>query len=337
MNVTGVADLSVDVAILGSPDLHAIVISSGVHGVEGPFGAAVQLAWMDAQRGQPVNARFVLIHALNPYGYALGRRVNEDNIDLNRNFLGDGDGDGDGDGELIVADVQCNVPRNRDYARFDALLNPKAPPKRIDLFLIQALAYLAREGKQRLQSAIVTGQYEFAQGLFYGGDGPSVSVNIVQNNITRWIGGAPAVCHLDFHTGLGRFGQCQLLVQVLPDSTEYAWYCNTFSEYELVPTETNNTKAYQANGAMGNWLTQCFGDRPYRFLTAEFGTYSARKMLASLRAENQAFHHSPFDSEIRARERLRLERCFCPPSPRWRCAVVEKGLTLIQQATFNIV
>ena len=333
MNVTGVADLSVDVAILGSPDLPAIVISSGVHGVEGPFGAAVQLAWMDAQRGQPVNARFVLIHALNPYGYALGRRVNEDNIDLNRNFLGDGDGDG----ELIVADVQCNVPRNRDYARFDALLNPKAPPKRIDLFLIQALAYLAREGKQRLQSAIVTGQYEFAQGLFYGGDGPSVSVNIVQNNITRWIGRAPAVCHLDFHTGLGRFGQCQLLVQVLPDSTEYAWYCNTFSEYELVPTETNNTKAYQANGAMGNWLTQCFGDRPYRFLTAEFGTYSALKMLASLRAENQAFHHSPFDSEVRARERLRLERCFCPPSPRWRCAVVEKGLTLIQQATFNIV
>ncbi len=28
----------------------------------------------------------VLIHALNPYGFATGRRVNEENIDINRLF-----------------------------------------------------------------------------------------------------------------------------------------------------------------------------------------------------------------------------------------------------------
>jgi predicted deacylase len=28
----------------------------------------------------------ILIHALNPYGFAWLRRVNEDNVDLNRNF-----------------------------------------------------------------------------------------------------------------------------------------------------------------------------------------------------------------------------------------------------------
>ena len=33
------------------------------------------------------NLSIVLLHASNPYGFAWGRRVNEDNVDLNRNFV----------------------------------------------------------------------------------------------------------------------------------------------------------------------------------------------------------------------------------------------------------
>ena len=36
--------------------------------------------------------RCVLLHALNPFGFAWRRRVNEDNVDLNRNFLLDDEG-----------------------------------------------------------------------------------------------------------------------------------------------------------------------------------------------------------------------------------------------------
>ena len=32
------------------------------------------------------------MHALNPYGFAVVRRVNESNVDLNRNFLSHPDG-----------------------------------------------------------------------------------------------------------------------------------------------------------------------------------------------------------------------------------------------------
>ena len=41
-------DLTIDVAIFGNPDASkAVVISSGLHGVEGLFGSAVQLATID--------------------------------------------------------------------------------------------------------------------------------------------------------------------------------------------------------------------------------------------------------------------------------------------------
>jgi hypothetical protein len=35
----------------------------------------------------PPDVTLVLVHAVNPYGFHNDRRVNEDNIDLNRNFL----------------------------------------------------------------------------------------------------------------------------------------------------------------------------------------------------------------------------------------------------------
>jgi Protein of unknown function (DUF2817) len=83
--------LTIDVAILGAPKpKRAIVLSSGVHGVEGLFGSAVQLAFLERMATQwepPLGGAVVLIHAVNPYGFAWLRRFNEDNVDLNRNFL----------------------------------------------------------------------------------------------------------------------------------------------------------------------------------------------------------------------------------------------------------
>ena len=39
-------DLTIDVAVIGQSNKPAVVISSGVHGVEGFFGSAIQLALM---------------------------------------------------------------------------------------------------------------------------------------------------------------------------------------------------------------------------------------------------------------------------------------------------
>src|SRR5438128_436045 len=83
-------DLSVDVGWFGAaePD-HVLVHSSGIHGVEGFAGSAIQLQIIDALPAIAENAALVLVHVLNPYGMAWLRRVNEENVDLNRNCLED--------------------------------------------------------------------------------------------------------------------------------------------------------------------------------------------------------------------------------------------------------
>ena len=321
LHVDAHSDLSVDVAQFGAPGLPTVVVSSGLHGVECSSGAAVQLAWMAARPKPPHRVRIVLVHSLNPYGFVHGRRVDESNVDINRNFI-----------DVDEFTYNQGTPFSSDYARFDSLLNPPYPPTPVDGFLCQALGYLVKEGKAGLQRSIVIGQYEFERGLFYGGSEPSNTACLVKDKMQDWIGDAPDVCHLDFHTGLGRFARCQLLVQATPASSRWAWYEQAFGQSELVPTETTDSSAYQANGAMGNWLVNHFSDRPYRFLTAEFGTYSPLKMLGALRKENQAYHFSPPGSRTRHLARQQLERCFCPPSARWRGAVVTRGVSLIEQA-----
>src|SRR5205814_8455032 len=84
-------ELTIDVAVLGVKDpTWSLIVSSGLHGVEGFFGSALQTAYVRQVRRQDVfdsKGQLVLIHAINPFGFFALRRVNEDNIDLNRNFL----------------------------------------------------------------------------------------------------------------------------------------------------------------------------------------------------------------------------------------------------------
>ncbi len=87
-------ELAIDVATIGADDAPTVVTSSGVHGVEGFFGLAVQHAILVRLRQARAesNIRHVLIHGVNPFGFSRIRRFNEENVDLNRNFLtNDGD------------------------------------------------------------------------------------------------------------------------------------------------------------------------------------------------------------------------------------------------------
>jgi hypothetical protein len=92
IDVTNYAgDLAIDVASFGHPKpAWTLLVSTGLHGVEGFFGSAVQLAYLQALRDSQrdnLHGRYVFIHALNPFGFVTLRRANEDNVDLNRNFL----------------------------------------------------------------------------------------------------------------------------------------------------------------------------------------------------------------------------------------------------------
>ncbi|NND97776.1 MAG: DUF2817 domain-containing protein [Pirellulaceae bacterium] len=310
-------DLTIDVAVLGDATApHASVFSSGLHGVEGFFGSAVQLAWMQ-QLADDLNAngsRIVLLHAINPFGFANLRRWNEENVDLNRNFH-------------INDDDYRGAPAA--YKQFNGLLNPQSPPSHWEPFRAKAIATIARNGLQSVKQAIAGGQYEFPRGLFFGGQYASESTKIIQDNIDAWVGDASNAVHLDLHTGLGRSGEGKLLLE---RSVQAEWFESHFGHDVVEVTSDDRPTAYDSKGSLGGWLCQHFSDRDYRYALAEFGTHGVIRVLAALRAENRAHFYCQSGDDAYRRAKRELVECFCPASPRWRERVIRSGVAMLQQA-----
>jgi predicted deacylase len=318
------AELSIDVAILagdGAP--RSLVISSGLHGIEGPLGSAVQTGmlreWALPDRRFP-GVRLVLLHALNPFGYAWRRRVNEANVDVNRNFL-------------LAGQAYRGSPPG--YAALYRLLNPQRPPSRLDPVALRFLVTILRHGMPALKQSIVSGQYDFPRGLFYGGDRPSRSAEILAAHLGRWLGGSSEVMHLDFHTGLGASGQYKLLIDGPTSAAQQRRLAHWFGAGAIESADAAGT-AYTTLGSLGPWCAEQHPGRDYLFATAEFGTYAPTRVLAGLRAENQAQHWGRPDSASTERARQRLAELFCPAAARWRERALAQGLALVRQAGMGL-
>ena len=319
VNVRDRDDLTVDVAVIGPDTAPAVVTSSAVHGIEGFFGSAVQLGLLDQLRQPPVEprVRHVLIHGVNPYGFDRLRRFNEENVDLNRNFLRNGAAfNGASDG----------------YAHLNKFLNPESPPSRMDLFRLRAVWHICRHGLQPLKQAVAGGQYDYPKGIFFGGHRPSQSAQIVFEHCDAWIGKSEPVAHIDFHTGLGPFGTYKLLLEEEADEAAHAWYTETFGPEHVEPADDPHATAYPVTGVFGAWLQDHFSDRTYRFVAAEFGTYSIIRVLEAVRSENRAHHFGAKESAIYQSAKAELLECFCPKDKRWRRQAVASGLNIIRQA-----
>jgi len=310
--------LAIDVAILGVDEASTVMISSGVHGVEGYFGSAVQHALLDwlGQGHVDPNIRYVLIHGVNPFGFSHIRRVNEDNVDLNRNFLVDAkDYKGSPDG----------------YSSLNGFLNPDSTPSRFEPFRLKALWNIWRYGLQALKQSVAGGQYEYPRGLFFGGNGPCKSTQTVFENCDTWVGQSKKIIHIDFHSGLGPFGTYKILLAEGADSENFTWYTEAFGVDSVEPLDMPEGTAYKISGLFGEWMQNYYNSREYRFVGAEFGTYDIIRVLGAIRAENRAHHYSAENSKIYEAAKSELLECFCPKDTSWRNIVIESGLNIISQ------
>jgi len=307
--------LSIDIATIGGSNAPTLLITSGVHGVEGYAGSAIQFALLEQlmANDQFRKLRTVLIHAVNPYGFVHGRRVNEENVDLNRNFH---------------ASQEDYAGAPETYSRLDRFLNPTTRSRAFDLFYPQALLTIARYGQPALRQAVAGGQYAFPRGLFFGGKGPSRPARIIQEHAASWLSGADGVLHLDLHTGLGSWGAAKMLLEP-EESRHAAWYAENFGAETIVSGGQTGRSAYEASGLFGLWMQRLFGKYHYRFATLEFGTYPVLRVLQALRAENRAHHYSGPGKKDYAKSKAQLIECFCPASPAWRSKVVQTGIHLI--------
>ena len=157
------------------------------------------------------------------------------------------------------------------------------------MFLLRSILAICRYGTGDLKAAIARGQYDYPRGIFFGGHGPSGMQKILAHKLPSWLRRARYVVHVDFHTGLGRWGTYRLLLEPEAGHENLEWSRRTFGPEFIEPYGSAGI-SYPTRGDIGTWCSSLIPGCRYRYLCAEFGTYSPLRVLAALRAENQAHH-----------------------------------------------
>jgi predicted deacylase len=311
--------LTIDIAIAGAAKPKtALVLSSGVHGVEAPFGSAVQLALMEHSLPNwqlPAEAAVVLIHAINPFGYAWRRRFNENNVDLNRNFL-------------LADEAYVGAPPLA--SQFRNAMKLSRPRARYGFWTARMMMLALRHGTSSIWQTLPVGQYDYPDWLFFGGAGPSQSVRALQNFLPAVLDDATDVAHLDFHTGLGGWAEGELLVSESEGIENCNWWRKNLGADNVTQVKSF-TKSYEVRGGFGPWLRALFPQCEYRYATAEFGTYSAIRVISAL-AEESRWHGELGRGSLEHESRLRLAETFVPHSRSWRTKTLKTALEWTRQA-----
>lgn len=310
-------ELAVDVATIGDATAnHTVLVVSATHGVEGYCGSALQSHWLASHAHQrPAGTRVVMIHALNPYGFAWVRRVNEDNVDLNRNFV----------------DWSEPAPANPRYAEIADLLVPAAwtEAEQTDTTL-QLLAVAERWGFDELQGAISGGQYTHPDGLFHGGSGPVWSHRWLRGWAAQHLRECERLTIIDLHSGLGPWGHGELIVHADVGSDEYR-------RAEAMWGDVRSMQAGESVSAVlqGDWLATTQQLAPRAEITAaalEFGTVDPVTVLQALRADAWLHAHGDPRGPGAADVAAQVRAAFADDDPTWIATLWDRFADVFGQA-----
>ncbi len=304
--------LATDIAWLGPPTAEKLLLHcSGLHGVEGFAGAAIQLQLLRQPPKIAADCALLLVHVLNPYGMSWLRRANENNVDLNRNF--------------IFADQPRPQPAAA-YLRLDPLLNSAYPP-RFDGFYAKLIYHLLRCGYPTLKAAIACGQYRFPRGLFYGGEQLEPGALLYHDWLQAHLSAPRRLLVLDLHTGLGRPGQESLLQSLA--ATPADLLSQRLATRVSPDHQETKVLGYKTSGGHEQLYARLFPVCEIDFITHEFGTRPALQVLKALRAENQWHHYGAGNIDHPTKQQLK--EAFCLPERAWRQRIVERGRRLVEQ------
>lgn len=309
-------DLCMDIATVGRADAAcALIVSSATHGIEGYAGSALQTGLLREGLAEflPDNSVCHLVHAVNPFGFSYCRRVNEDNVDVNRNFI----------------DFSRPLTDSDDFLRFREFAAREMKEGRASDDTEVAARYLAAEGEHRYQRALTLGQYRDPAAIHFGGRAPTWSNRIWRGFLDQALPGRPLTLHMDIHTGLGRFGQETLIYTRDPGARGYELACRCYGEDELLIP--GGTLTPDVNGPIPSSFGRFEDDAVVIGVAPEFGTVTLNQMLATLIEENILWRSECLDEPKRKASVERMMQCFCPDDAGWRIGVWRRFRRRIDQ------
>jgi hypothetical protein len=313
-------DISTDVAWFGAHDAERVLVTiSGTHGVEGYCGSGAQVDWLRREQlaKVPEGTAVMMIHAINPYGFAWNRRVTEDNVDLNRNWI----------------DFTKPLPVNTDYAALSDLICPSDWSAATQQRTASELMRWAdkRGGMGALQQAVSGGQYSHPNGIFFGGAGPTWSRRTQTQILQSYLAKARKVAIIDYHTGLGPWGYAEQIVPMPGDSDAFKRAAQWYGGAITSPAGGTSTSA-DIVGDGASAAAQLLPHAEVTVMALEVGTVPMLDVLQALRSDAWLHAHGDMASAQGKAIKKQIRDAFYGDANDWKGMVAGQSLLACRQA-----
>ena len=321
--------LAMDIARDGAMDAdRLLIVSSACHGVEGYCVSGVQVfalhddEWRAKARAQGVAVLYV--HALNPYGFSHIRRTTHENVDLNRNFQ----------------DFSKPLPVNEGYRLLRPLLIPDQwPPDATNQAAVAQ--FVQTHGVAVTQAAISGGQYEFPQGLFFGGTAPTWSNQTLRKVLQRHGTRAQHIAWIDLHTGLGPSGLGERIFACKDDAAAVArarqwWGGDVGSDGKGATPVTSiydgSSSSAVLTGLMWMAAYQECPQAQYTGIALEYGTVPWTEVTTALRGEHWLDVHPEATPALAQQIKQAMMDAFYIDTDAWKGQIISQARQAMFQA-----
>ncbi len=313
-------NLTVDICYIPAQEdsLNLLILSSGVHGVEGYVGHAVQWFFADYYLDPSLvqNTGVLLIHAVNPHGFKYTRRVTENNVDLNRNSPSTDD---------------LFATKNPGYVQVFDLINPQKKVRRSSLenrfFFVKAINEIRKASLPVLRQAVLQGQYEFPRGLYFGGNQPEPQIDSLKPLVAQLAQPYNKVKLIDLHTGYGERGRLHFFPNPMEDEQKQrleALYDGFVIDWG------DSDDFYTVTGDFAGFVGHVIGEKEYYPMLFEYGTLNSQTTMGSLKSihimilENQGHQHGFASQKDSIRVKNDLMEMYNPSSENWRNYIMDQ-------------
>lgn len=329
VNVPSKIDKNLFVDVLYLPCLKEknklLILSSGVHGVEGHVGDAMQEMFLDKFVTDSLieKTALLIIHSVNPYGYKYNRRVSENNVDINRNSS--------------LVDTLYNIV-NEGYPKVNDFINPT---KRVNtkslgniFFTPKAILKILKASMPVLRQAILQGQYQFPDGLYYGGNKLEPQTKELIPIISSICKPYTTIFEIDLHTGYGERAKLHFFPNPVDSITEK--HIETiFDGYQIDWGDSDGF--YTVTGDFVSFIGQLNKNKTYIPMTFEYGTLNSQKTSGSLESihrmilENQGYHYGYKKNKDKIKVENDILEMYYPSSSEWRNTVMKNTESVYKQ------
>ena len=304
-----------------------LILSSAVHGIEGYVGSAVQQMFMEEllEKINLSDMGVLLIHGMNPYGFKYKRRVSENNVDLNRNCSND---------SKLYKSI------NAGYSDLYPMLNPKGKVSLNSIknifFQVNAIQKIIQYSMGTLRQAILQGQYQYPEGLYFGGNGLEPSIKTITPVLKQITDNYDIVFNIDLHTGYGERGTLHLFPNPIEDKKLKNDIETIFSGNHIDWGDGDDF--YTVTGDFTSYIGGIIPDKYYIPMVFEFGTLDSQTTMGSIKSlhnmivENQGFHHNYKTQKNETQINKNILEMYYPSSEKWKSKVIEDARVILSMS-----